>query len=80
MRSTKQNKIENDIRDGFTHEHIAKKYGVNLKWLIEWCRSNNADRKMDKIMNQLRLSPSAESFSHADSSASENHDARAPPV
>ena len=60
MSSTKQNKIENDLRDGFTQDYVAKKYGVDLKWLDEWWQTNKASRKMDRLVSQLRISPSME--------------------
>lgn len=55
-----EKKMEHDLRDGFSQIYVAKKYGVDLKWLTTWWQMHRASKKMDKLAGQLRISPSAD--------------------
>ena len=58
MDSDKQKNMKNDLRDGFTHECVAKKYGVDLKWLSVWWKTHTDTCKINTRIGRLSICPS----------------------
>ena len=53
----KKKNIIDDIKDGFSYIHVAKKYGVDVDELSNWIKTHHQTQKIGILVKQMRIQP-----------------------